>query len=119
MMSIERLSMNDLRELVASVPIEQLPDILAELERAKATAFARLQNPANGAGDNSPNGTCAREDHLLTAEEVATILQVNRKWVYRHADDLGVVRLSRRNIRFPGEAVHKYIRKRKVASTRR
>ena len=59
------------------------------------------------------------EGLLLTADEVADVLKVHRKWVYRHADELDAVRLSRKIIRFPREALERYIRRRKAASTRR
>lgn len=33
-------------------------------------------------------------DHLLTAREVAARLNVDRGWVYAHAEELGVVRIG-------------------------
>lgn len=44
-------------------------------------------------------------DDLLSVEEAADLLKVKRRWLYTHADELGVVRLSRRKIVFPRRAV--------------
>jgi len=44
-------------------------------------------------------------DDLLTVTEAATLLQQSRRWLYTHADELGVVRLSRRKMVFPRRTV--------------
>ena len=109
---------DDLRLVAETAPIEALPDLLAELERAKATVYARLltNNSGRSRSDSIPK---TAEDHLLTAEQVAEKLQVARKWVYRHAAALGAVRLSRKKLRFPSSALERYLARRKAASTRR
>jgi len=98
-----------LRELV-QVPPSQIPDAIGYLECVKASLWARLAETQVNSDE---------EDTYLTAPQVATKLQVDVKWVYSHADELGVVRLSRRNLRFPESAVERYLRRRKAASTRR
>jgi predicted DNA-binding transcriptional regulator AlpA len=59
------------------------------------------------------------ENQLLTADQVADRLQVDRQWVYRHQRHLGPIRLSRKRLRFRSQAVERYIDSRgKVASRR-
>ena len=51
-----------------------------------------------------PNG-----DHLLTPDQAAERLGVSTKWVYRHQDDLGAIRLSGRALRIPTSAVEAFL----------
>ena len=92
------------------VPSSRIPDVLGDLERAKAFLLARFLKPEENE---------LEEDPLLTADQVAEMLQVDRKWVYRHKSELGSISLSRRKLRFPLSQVKRYIRRRKAASTRR
>ena len=90
-----------------NVPREQIPALVAAL-------LARLVDPGSETDGKGPE-----EDPLLTADQVAERLQVDRKWVYRHKDKLGAVELSRKKLRFPSSQVERYLRRRKAASTRR
>ena len=90
-----------IQQAAATASAEDLPELLAELERAKATAYARLLTaPKNGEGD------------LLTAGEVADLLKVDRRWPYRHAEELGAVRLSEKCLRFPRKGIQSFMQKR-------
>lgn len=91
---------------LGNVPRDQIPALVAVL-------LARLMEP------DAETNPASEEDALLTADQVAERLQVDRKWVYRHADVLGVMTLSRRKLRFPSTAIDAYIRRRKAASGRR
>jgi len=53
--------------------------------------------------------------NLLVADEVAARLRVSKRWVYRHADKLGAVRLSEARVRFTEEGVTRYETKRSKA----
>ena len=93
-----------------NVPPAEIPAVVGELERAKAILLARLtQQPVEN----------HRSDDLLTADQVAERLQVDKRWVYAHKEKLGVISLSRKQLRFPISAVDAYIRRRKAASERR
>lgn len=46
---------------------------------------------------------------LLTPDEVAERLGTHKKWVYRHAGELGAIRLSRRAMRFTEAGVTSYL----------
>lgn len=74
-----------------AVPAESLPD------HATIEAIARKVAQLLGR-DQQPDG-----NGLLTAGQVAARFNVERSWVYAHADELGVVRLgqgSRPRLRF-------------------
>ena len=86
-----------------SVPHSEIPAIVGELEQAKTTLLARLLEPENCEPE---------EDLLLTADQVAEKLQVDRKWVYRHKARLGAIPLSKKHLRFPSSALDAYIRRR-------
>ena len=49
---------------------------------------------------------------LLTAGETAARLGVDRRWVYRHARELGGIALSRRKLRVPEQALERYLARR-------
>ena len=44
-------------------------------------------------------------DDLLSVVEAATLLRCTTRWLYNHANELGVVRLSRRKIVFPRRTI--------------
>jgi hypothetical protein len=46
---------------------------------------------------------------LLTAVEVADRFKVTRKWVYRHAEALGAVRVGGRALRFTEDGLARYL----------
>lgn len=48
---------------------------------------------------------------LLTPQEAATLLKTSVRWIYRHADDLGAVRLTRRKLRIPRAGVERHIKR--------
>jgi predicted DNA-binding transcriptional regulator AlpA len=91
---------------LGSVPRHQIPTLVAAL-------LARLMEP------DLETDTAPEEDPLLTADQVAERLQVDRKWVYRHKDKLGGMALSRKKLRFPSSGVDAYLRRRKAASSGR
>lgn len=75
-----------------TIPREQLPAAIARLA-------ARILEPPPA----SANG------RLLTPDDVAKRLRTHRKWVYRHADELGGVLLSDRALRFTEAGVTAYL----------
>ena len=53
-------------------------------------------------------------DDLLTAQHVAEIMKVTRRWVYDHADGLPFARrLSRKTLRFSRRGLDRWIRMRR------
>jgi hypothetical protein len=71
-------------ETLDAIPVEQIPAAIARLS-------ARLMVPA----------AQAAADDFLSVDEAAKLLRCTPRWLYKHADELGVTRLSRRQIVFP------------------
>ena len=55
----------------------------------------------------------SHEDHLLTVDEAAGVLAVERTWLYRHADTLPFTRkLSPGTLRFSSNGLQQWVRSR-------
>jgi hypothetical protein len=64
--------------------------------------------------------SAATETPLLSAHDVAQRFGVGRKWVYEHADDLGVIRLGagrRARMRFKATVVEERLRRLRATTT--
>jgi len=95
--------MSDLAMLAEGTAPEDIPDLLGEIERAKAILWSRLLTPpVNG------NGTSVG-DFNLTPDDVATRLGQTKRWVYRHGEDLGGKRLGHRTLRFSEAGIRAYL----------
>ena len=71
-------NLDELQELARTLPPEELPRFLGELETVRCVAFARLTTPA----------TTPPQDELLDVQQVADRLRMSRDWVYRRARKL-------------------------------
>jgi excisionase family DNA binding protein len=71
---------------------DRLADVLADRIAAKL---------ANGSGDAAD---------MLTPDEAAKLLRTDRRWIYKHAADLGAVHLTRRKMRVPRAGVLRYLK---------
>jgi hypothetical protein len=80
--------MPDLLATLDAIPSEHIPAAITRLS-------ARLMVPDGNAG----------ADDLLSADEAAKLLRVSRRWLYRHANEFGASRLSRRKIVFPRRTI--------------
>lgn len=100
-------------QAVQEAPIEALPELRGLLAQADSVALARLtQPPTNGAhGPPSPEPG----GRLLTAEEMAPILGVTIKWLYRNSRKLPFAkRLSPNVLRFDEGGALEWARKREA-----
>jgi predicted DNA-binding transcriptional regulator AlpA len=87
------MSPSDLRSLVECTPAHELPQLIGELEAAKAVAWARITAPAVDQQSDGP----VQEARNLDVAEAARRLGVSRDWLYRHASELPfAVRIGRR-----------------------
>ena len=93
---------DDLRRLAEAVPPDQVADAIGECEALKSRPLARLLIPNAAPTNHDP------ADRYLTPREVAELLGVNIRWVYRHSRELGGVKLSDRTLRFPTTNVHAF-----------
>ena len=101
-----------LEQAIAEVSPREAPRLLGDLERLKASLWARTMSPLathDGlSGTTRPTGG----DQLLTVEEAAEKLGVSRDWLYRHSKKLAfTVRLGR-HLRFSARGIERYIRQR-------
>ena len=85
-------------EVLDGIPPALIPAAIARLAARQMDAPPAAPEPA---------------DELLTPEEVAAILKSDRRFVYRHARELGGVRLSRRKLRFSAARVRRYVESRR------
>ncbi len=87
----------------ASVPPDEIPAAIGELERAKAVLWARLTTPTHPT-------TGSGEDRLLTVEQAADRLSTSPDWLRRHGKELPFyVQLSEGQIRFSSVGIDRYI----------
>jgi hypothetical protein len=84
----------------ASVPVEQIPVAIGELERVKAVLLARLTPPAPAGGS---------ADRLLTVDEAAARLSVTPDWLRRRPELPFVVKLSEGVVRYSSLGIDRYI----------
>ena len=102
--------MNDRADLTAvladpaSVPFDQIPAAIGELEKAKATLWARLS-----AGPCPPERNGNGADRLRTAEQVSERTALSVAWLYRHADRLPFTRRIGRKVLFSEAGLTKWL----------
>ena len=92
----------ELRAMLAVMP-EDAPVTLRVAALRQALDSAQQ---TNGAGSPAP------PEPLLTVRDVAALLRTSERWVYDHAEELGVQRLSPRCLRFPAASVARLVQRR-------
>ena len=99
---------------VEGVNADDLPDLIGAAEQLRAALWARLQRLS--AEHSTPTPGPAHNggpDRLLTADEAAERLGVDRRWIYRHADDLPFARkLSAGTLRFSEKGLQRWVKSR-------
>ena len=102
------MSRSDLRSLVEETPAPELPQLIGELEAARAVAWARLTAPAV----DKQSDASAEEARNLDIIEAATRLGISKDWLYRHASELPfALRIGRRLV-FDSVALERWNRRR-------
>jgi predicted DNA-binding transcriptional regulator AlpA len=102
------MSPSDLRSLVECTPAHELPQLIGDLEAAKAVAWARLTAPTMEQRSDLP----VQEARNLDVAEAAKRLGMSRDWLYRHASELPfAVRIGRRVV-FDSLALERWNRRR-------
>jgi predicted DNA-binding transcriptional regulator AlpA len=95
-----------LPELVATLPLAEVPALLGELEAIRVRLLARLLAQRCG----PPQRDDGPEDQLLTPAATAKQLGVTVKWLYRNRHRLPFTRrLSRKAIRFSSLGVARWL----------
>lgn len=90
-------------ETARAVPLEDVPELLGALEKARAALWARLLGPR----DETPP-----HDRLLTIDEAAARLAVAKNWLRRRSELPFVVRLSEGNVRYSEQGIERFIQRR-------
>ena len=102
------MSRSDLRSLVEETPAPELPQLIGELEAARAVAWARLTAPAS----DKPSDVSSQDARNLDITEAATRLGISKDWLYRHASELPfALRIGRRLV-FDSVALERWNRRR-------
>ena len=109
---------SELETIVRVVPPDQVPDAIGELARSSAVLYTRMmRQPVSN--PNGRGGKAAEPDRLLDVNEAAAILGVKVSWMYRHADEFGATRLSRKCLRFSEARIRREAERRRRLETPR
>jgi predicted DNA-binding transcriptional regulator AlpA len=101
------MSRSELCSLVEGTPAPELPQLIGDLEAARAAAWARLTAPAA----DKPSEALGQEARNLDVAEAAKRLGMSRDWLYRHASKLPfAVRIGRRVV-FDSVALERWNRR--------
>jgi predicted DNA-binding transcriptional regulator AlpA len=101
------MSRSDLRSLVEDTAAPELPQLIGELEAARAAAWARLTAPAA----DKPSGAQGAEARNLDVTEAAKRLGISRDWLYRHASELPFALRIGRRVVFDSVALERWNRR--------
>jgi predicted DNA-binding transcriptional regulator AlpA len=101
------MSRSELHGLVESTPATELPQLIGDLEAARAAAWARLTAPAAEPPAEGPRS----EPRNLDVAEAARRLGMSRDWLYRHAAELPFALRIGRRVVFDSVALERWNRK--------
>ena len=101
------MSRSELHGIVESTPAAELPQLIGELEAARAAAWARLTAPSA-----EPVSDVSRQEaRNLDVAEAARRLGMSRDWLYRHAAELPFALRIGRRVVFDSVALERWNRK--------
>lgn len=93
-----------------TIPPDELPRLLGELEEIRTTALARLA---------SPKHESQMPDSLLDVDEAATRLAVSPHYLYRNHRRFPFTRRVGRSLRFSSNGIDQYIHRANSLTPRR
>jgi len=102
-MSLDELAKNP--ELVTELPREILVELYRRVARLEVDLRAQLLVSGH------PEAPAPARDRLVDVPEAAKILNCSEDWIYRHQDELPVVRQGRR-VKFSLAGLDAYIHRR-------
>ena len=98
----------ELDQLVETLPVDEVPTLIGDLERLKTRLLMRVVETAASSTPEPPPPQSA--DRLLTANEAASLLGVKPRWLYDHVDDIPArVRLPGRKLRFSERKLRRWM----------
>ena len=86
-----------------TLPTEELPEFLGEVEQIRVTALARISAPVIAQ---------ATPDAPLNINEASARLGLSVSYLYRHASRFGFAKRVGRALRFSSNGIENYIRRR-------
>lgn len=99
--------LGELEDLGRSIPREELPAFLGEIERVRVSILVSLSpavpEPLQAAGES---------DRLLTVAETAKIVGRSTSWVYKHRSALPIVRFPTGGYGFSAKHLERWINRR-------
>ena len=98
----------DLCSMVAATPALELPQLIGDLEAARAAAWARLTAPTT----NKTSEEAGQEAINLDVAEAARRLGISRDWLYRHASELPFALRIGRRVVFDSRELERWNRRR-------
>ena len=96
--------LEQLAQAVSVVDLNECPSIIGSLEQLKAMAWSRLTSAQ--AVSSAP--AQVSHERYLSVEEVAERFHVTAKWLYKHKKNLPHSQPTRKTLRFPEGAIHKW-----------
>ena len=105
-------------ETASSVPAQVIPALVAELasEQATLSALQGLLTARLLDAQSPTRGDAPDDDRLITADEVAAMLGVPKRWVQRRARRLPFARLiSAHAVRYSAAGLRRWLEHRRVA----
>jgi predicted DNA-binding transcriptional regulator AlpA len=97
-----RRELGSMLNAARTIPSEDLPRLLGELEEIRATALARLTSIVR---------TAPSPDSLLSVDEASIRLGVSPHYLYRNHERLPFTRRMGRSLRFSSLGIDQYIRR--------
>jgi hypothetical protein len=88
--------------LSRTLPADELPLLLGELEQIRVTALARIAAPA---------GEAPRPDELLDVQQTAARMNVSENYLYRNSRRMPFTRRVGRKLLFSSSGLDSYLRK--------
>ena len=88
-------------KLARTLPLEDLPEFLGDLEVLRCTAFVRLSAPV----------VSPPPDELLDVDEAAKRLGMSRHFLYRHRKQFPFTRRMGSALRFSANGIENYLRR--------
>lgn len=88
-------------DIARTLPSDELPFFLGELETVRTTALARLASPA----------VEAREDKLLDVSQTAARMNVSENYLYRHSRRFPFTRRQGRKLLFSSVGLDSFLKK--------
>jgi hypothetical protein len=81
--------------MARTLPADELPGFLGELEQVRAVAWARLASPSPGNGQGqTPAQVQENSAEVLDVKQAAEHIHMSVRWVYQHHQILPTIKMG-------------------------